>query len=75
VVPGGGFYVTADIGETDEERAGEKILRESHILVHPGYFYEIKPNHLVFSFAHEPSAIRRAVPVVLRAAGMCRESQ
>ncbi len=73
VDPEGGFYVTVNIGETDEERAAEKILAESHILVHPGHFYEIRPNHLVFSFAHEPGVIRRALPAILRVAGMCSE--
>ncbi len=73
VKPGGGFYVTVDIGDTDEERAGEKILAESHILVHPGHFYDIRPNHLVFSFAQEPSVIRKALPAILRVVDRCGE--
>ncbi len=74
VDPEGGFYVTVDIGEVDEERAGEQILTKSHILVHPGHFYDIKPNHLVFSFVHEPSVIRKALPEVFRRARICWKS-
>ena len=69
VDPGGGFYVTLDIGETNEEQAAETILAESHILVHPGHFYDIRPEHFVISFVQEADTIRSALPAVLKAIG------
>ena len=47
--PKGGFYVTVPIFE-EEEKASTDLLREHGILTHPGYYYDIKPNHLVMPF-------------------------
>jgi len=66
VEPAGGFYVTLGIGEIDEEEAAEELLREGHILVHPGHFYDIDPQHLVFSFVQEPERIRAGLTAVTR---------
>jgi alanine-synthesizing transaminase len=62
IKPGGGFYITLQIGELDEEKVAETILRENHMLVHPGYFYDMNPNHLVLSFVQNPEVIRASYP-------------
>jgi len=59
VEPRGGFYITLPIPH-DEETAALRLLRESHILAHPGYFYDIPPNHLVMTFVHNPGSAREA---------------
>jgi alanine-synthesizing transaminase len=64
--PDGGFYVTLQIGSLDEETAAETILRENRSLIHPGYFYDMNPNHLVLSFVQEPETIRSLYPEWLR---------
>jgi len=65
IKPDGGFYVTLDIGAIDEGRAAESILRENHVLIHPGYFYDMKPNHLVLSFVQNPETLRTLFPEML----------
>jgi alanine-synthesizing transaminase len=62
IKPDGGFYVTLQLGALDEERAAEAILRENHLLIHPGYFYDMEPNHLVLSFVQHPEMIRNSFP-------------
>ena len=62
IKPDGGFYVTLQLGALDEERAAEAILRENHLLIHPGYFYDMNPNHLVLSFVQHPETIRDSFP-------------
>jgi len=57
VQPRGGFYITVPI-RTDEERAAASLLEEDGILVHPGYFYDIAPDHLVMTFIDDPAALR-----------------
>jgi alanine-synthesizing transaminase len=66
IKPDGGFYVTLELGTLDEERGAEAILRENHVLIHPGYFYDMDPNHLVLSFVQRPETIRTAFPEFLR---------
>jgi alanine-synthesizing transaminase len=63
--PDGGFYVTLQL-QRDEEATAEAILLRTHTLVHPGYFYDIEPHHLVFSFVSEPESMRRALPRLLQ---------
>ncbi len=62
--PEGGFYVTLRV-ERDEEDAAAAILRATGALVHPGYFYDIDPHHLVFSFALDPQVIHDVFPRLL----------
>ncbi len=64
VKPDGGFYATLRI-ERDEEAVAEQILSRTHILVHPGYFYDIDPNHLVFSYVLNPERLRDVLPRIL----------
>jgi aspartate/methionine/tyrosine aminotransferase len=54
--PRGGFYVTIPIAR-DEEEAASSLLRNDGILVHPGYFYDIAPDHLVMTFIDEPELV------------------
>ena len=64
--PEGGFYVTLRLKDLDEVRAAEAVLRRDRLLVHPGYFYDMDPNHLVLSFAQRPETIRDLLPKLLR---------
>jgi len=57
--PAGGFYLTLRL-QSDEEEAALRLLRDERILVHPGYFYDIEPDHLVMTFIQSPDNIRRA---------------
>ncbi len=57
VPPRGGFYLTLPINR-NEDRASLDLLRHQRLLVHPGYFYDMEPYHLVVSFIHEPAALR-----------------
>ena len=52
-LPRGGFYLTLKVGgaEVDEEALCIELLRKSGVLVHPGYFYDMAPAHLVLTFA------------------------
>jgi aspartate/methionine/tyrosine aminotransferase len=66
IKPDGGFYVTLHLGALDEERAAEEILRENHLLMHPGYFYDMDPNHLVLCFVQSPETIHGVYPGWIR---------
>jgi aspartate/methionine/tyrosine aminotransferase len=55
--PAGGFYVTVRI-PSDEEQAAALLLEKQGILVHPGYFYDIDPDHLVMTFIEDPATVR-----------------
>ena len=57
VEPRGGFYITLPM-DRDEEEAAANLLSKDGILVHPGYFYEIAPDHLVMTFIDEPDKIK-----------------
>src|SRR2546430_15988146 len=57
VPPRGSFYVTIPISH-DEEEAAARLLGRDRILVHPGYFYDIAPDHLVMTFIDDPGALR-----------------
>jgi alanine-synthesizing transaminase len=60
VEPRGGFYITLGLDDDEEEAAAGRLLRESHILVHPGFYYDIPPNHLVMTFIEDPARITEA---------------
>ena len=62
VEPAGGFYVTLRLQGIEEEPAAQAILSTHHLLVHPGYFHDIEPDHLVLSFIQEPDVIRQCLP-------------
>jgi aspartate/methionine/tyrosine aminotransferase len=69
VDPAGGFYVTVRLS-TDEDQAALQLLRDDGILVHPGYFYDISPDHLVMTFIQEQRSLRRAYTAI---AQLCRQ--
>src|ERR1051326_765956 len=54
--PRGSFYVTIRIA-FDEEQAAAGLLQKHHILVHPGYFYDIPPDHLAMTFIDNPDSL------------------
>ena len=56
VPPQGGFYITVPIRENEEEAAAS-LLENGSILVHPGYFYDIRPDHLVMTFIDDPERV------------------
>ena len=63
--PEGGFYVTLRLPESsDEEQSALELLRDSHVLVHPGYFYDIAPNHLVMTFIQDPGNLWNAFAAI-----------
>jgi hypothetical protein len=61
VSPEGGFYVTLHLRNLDEERVTLELLDRHHLLVHPGYFYDIEPHHLVLSFIQRAEVIEDAL--------------
>lgn len=64
--PDGGFHVTLRLEGLDEEHAAESIMRENGLLVHPGYFYDMAPHHLVLSFVQTPELIQKAFPELVK---------
>ena len=65
--PRGGFYVVLNLGEfRDEEEAARRVLQENHTLVHPGYFYDMPPQHLVLCFVQKPEIINTTLPKLLK---------
>ncbi len=67
VDPAGGFYLTLQLEGLNEETAAEAILRRCHILVHPGFFYDIPPHHLVLSFVQRQETLQDALPRLMAA--------
>ena len=61
--PAGGFYITLHLRQ-DEEQAAMRLLSESQILVHPGYFYDSAPDHLVMTFIQSPANVRKAFTTI-----------
>jgi alanine-synthesizing transaminase len=73
--PDGGFYVTLRLEDLDEEQVAEAILKENFQLVHPGYFYDMNPHHLILSFVHTPEIIGDQFPKLRRAIEKQSESK
>ena len=65
--PKGGFYVTVPIF-ADEDEGASNLLRDHGILTHPGYYYDIKPDHLVMTFIHDPQNLTKCFRRVAMAA-------
>ncbi len=63
VSPQGGFYLTGRIkGESEsEDQLVISILDHCKALVHPGYFYDIPPAHIVLTFVQEPATLKKTV--------------
>ena len=70
--PQGGFHVVLNLrggasgAFCDEEEAARRVLMENHLLVHPGYFYDMDPHHLVLCFVQKPEIINTAFPELLK---------
>ena len=69
--PHGGFYVVLNLTSgsgacCDEEETARRVLRDNHLLVHPGYFYDMDPHHLILCFVQEPEIINTAFPKLLK---------
>jgi len=75
VRPDGGFYVTLKLQNLDEEQVAASILRENHLLVHPGYFYDMDPHHLILSFVQAPEIIREAFPKLVKTVEEMRQNR
>ena len=58
--------------DRDEEDAAASLLENDRILVHPGYFYDIAPDHLVMTFIDEPELVESHYKKI---GGMCRNVQ
>ena len=66
VKPEGGFYVTLQLKSLEEEKAAEIILGKNRLLIHPGYFYDMEPDHLVLSFVQKPEILQDALSAIIK---------
>jgi DNA-binding transcriptional MocR family regulator len=64
IPPEGGFFLTLRLNQ-EEEYLALGLLRKHHFLTHPGYFYDMSGNHLVFSFVSRPGPMRKALQAVI----------
>lgn len=64
----GGFYLVLKMKKKglDEEALVLELLKKHHLLVHPGYFYDLDPTHLVISMVTEPSQMEPALGMLRR---------
>ena len=60
VEPAAGFFLTLRL-DGSEDNAAETLLKKEHMLVHPGHFYDLEPDHLILSFVQEPSRLQQAL--------------
>jgi|SRR5579863_544760 len=67
VPPQGGFYLCAKISNPnlDEEEVALDLLKTERVLVHPGYFYNLDPPHLVASIVPDPEVLSVAFKKIL----------
>jgi alanine-synthesizing transaminase len=68
IPPSGGYYIVVPCDEEEEDLA-ITLLEEDHVLVHPGYFYDIKGHHLVFSFLHDTDILNTVLPRIRKRLG------
>jgi alanine-synthesizing transaminase len=57
--PEGGFYLSLGLDNpaVDEEQLVIRLLEQSRVLVHPGYFYEMASPHLVMTYTQKPEVL------------------
>jgi aspartate/methionine/tyrosine aminotransferase len=68
IAPRGGFYAAVRVNTAwDDETLAMHILRSSDCLVHPGFFYDLDPTHLVLSVVSAPETGRAALSRVVAA--------
>jgi alanine-synthesizing transaminase len=68
--PEGGWSVVVQVPSTiGEDALVMRLLQESHIIVHPGYFFDMdEGSHLIISLLPEPAVFAAAVRRVLEVA-------
>jgi len=61
--PAGGFYLTIRLlgEEIDEETLTLQLLQRSNLLLHPGYFYDMPPPHIVMTFIQDHDVLQSAL--------------
>jgi aspartate/methionine/tyrosine aminotransferase len=63
--PQGGFYLTIKLKKQWKQANPDQwvldLLTQKRILIHPGYFYDMEPFHLVTSFVSRPMILRKAL--------------
>jgi aspartate/methionine/tyrosine aminotransferase len=68
IPPRGGFYAAVRVNTAlDDEALALHILRTSGCMVHPGFFYDLDPTHIVLSVVSTPEAGRQALGRVVAA--------
>lgn len=77
VPPKGGFYLSLRIADNamDEENLIVDLLEKFHVLVHPGYFYEMRSPHLVLTFTQEEPVLRDALKRIISTLSAGRHHQ
>ncbi len=64
--PEGAFYLALRLPDgTDEEGLCLRLLKNSAILTHPGYFYDMEGSHIVLSTIHPEGDYNRLVKAIL----------
>jgi aspartate/methionine/tyrosine aminotransferase len=74
VPPPGGFYVAVRVtspGSFDDEELALHLLRSTGCLVHPGFFYDLDPTHLVLSMVSDPAVSQPALGRLIAALAGC----
>ena len=63
VPPRGGFYAAVRVtgSRRDDEELALHLLRSAGCLVHPGFFYDLDPTHLVLSTVSDPAVAEPAI--------------
>ncbi len=63
IPPEGGFYLTIRLNDpkSDEEEIALDLLKKHALLLHPGFFYDLDPPHLVLSFVSEPELLAESI--------------
>ncbi len=71
IEPEGGFFMALKLEGrgVDEEETACRLLQKHGIIVHPGYFYDIPGQHLVFSFVHRQANLKKTLKIILSIAG------
>ena len=63
--PDGGFHFVVPIDrDIEEEELAIELLESEHILVHPGYFYDVEGRHIVMSLVSREDTLNDALPRV-----------
>ena len=70
VPPRGGFHAAVRVNTAmDDEDLALHLLRSSGCLVHPGFFYDLDPVHLVLSLVSDPAVSEPALKRLTAALG------